>query len=124
MTSQNRGRKIDLTFTPYVMPFDRGILSTIYVDLTSPLTQKELTDLYRTRYQNEPYIRLFFDGRLPSPKNCAHTNFCDITAVVNEKLQRVTLISCIDNLIKGASGQAVQNMNLIFGFDEKEGQYA
>lgn len=121
ITEQNGGKEINLTFTPYVVPFDRGILSAIYIDLAKPLTQAELDALYLERFRDEPFVRLLEPSKPPTPKNCAHTNFCDICAVVNEKLGRVTVISCIDNLVKGASGQAVQNMNIACGFDEKEG---
>ncbi len=119
----NHGKIIKLTFTPYVMPFDRGILSAIYINLNKSLTQAEVDDIYKERYKNEPFIRLFRDA-LPNVKNVSYSNFCDISCSVNPELNRITIISCIDNLIKGASGQAVQNMNIAMGFDEKEGLYA
>jgi len=119
----NQGKTIKLTFTPYVMPFDRGILSAIYINLNKSLTQAEVDSIYKERYQNEPFIRLLNEG-LPNVKNVSYSNFCDIACSVNTELNRVTIISCIDNLIKGASGQAVQNMNIVLGFDEKEGLYA
>lgn len=119
----NHGKTIKLTFTPYVMPFDRGILSTIYINLNKSITQAEVDNIYKERYKNEPFIRLFNDA-LPNVKNVSYSNFCDISCSVNSELNRVTIISCIDNLIKGASGQAVQNMNIAMGFDEKEGLYA
>jgi len=105
------------------MPFDRGILSAIYINLKNPLTQAEVDKIYKERYGNEPFIRLLNEG-LPNVKNVSYSNFCDIACSVNFELSRVTIISCIDNLIKGASGQAVQNMNIALGFDEKEGLYA
>ncbi|MBN2143153.1 MAG: N-acetyl-gamma-glutamyl-phosphate reductase [Candidatus Aureabacteria bacterium] len=117
----NRGNKFYLTFTPQVMDFDRGILSSVYADLKEPLSQSQLDDIYRTRYGKEPFIRLYTGGTLPSVKLSVHTNFCDISCVMDERIARVTIISCIDNLIKGASGQAVQVMNIAMGFDEKEG---
>ena len=124
MTERNTGVPMAMTFTPYVMPYERGILSTIYADLTQPVTQAELKAIYEDRYSKEPFIRLFLDGKFPSPKICAHTNYCDVAFVVNEKLNRVTILSCIDNLVKGASGQAVHNMNLMFDFNEKDGLHA
>jgi N-acetyl-gamma-glutamyl-phosphate reductase len=117
----NHGKKIGLTFTPQLMDFDRGILSSVYVDLKDSLTQLQLEKIYKECYQAEPFIRLYPGENLPSVKLCVHTNFCDIGCVVDEKIRRVTVISCIDNLLKGASGQAVQAMNIAMGFNEREG---
>ncbi len=104
-------------FTPHLVPMDRGILTTGYAEPTQPLEEGMLMEALRDFYQDEPFVRVV--EHLPGTKDTAHTNFCDITArVVGD---RVVTISCIDNLIKGASGAAVQNMNLMFGYDEVAG---
>lgn len=101
-------------FTPHLIPMDRGILTTGYAKAVGDVTEEQAIKVLRDYYADEPFIRVI-DG-LPNTKATAHTNFCDITArVVGD---RVITISCIDNLIKGASGAAVQNMNLMFGWDE------
>ncbi|EKD27218.1 MAG: hypothetical protein ACD_79C00803G0001 [uncultured bacterium] len=120
LTAVNDNKKIHISFTPQVLPFDRGILSCIYADLTRPVSKSEIEDIYKKRYDKEPFVRLFFN-EIPSLKNCQYTNFCDIGFFLDERLNRITIVSCIDNLIKGASGQAVQNMNIALGFNEKEG---
>ncbi len=127
LTHMNAGKKVYLTFTPQVLPFDRGILSCVYVDLVKPLSQGDVTDLYANHYKKEPFIRLYNNKAaganpvLPTPKLVAHTNFCDIAPIVDTRLNRVTILSCIDNLVKGAGGQAVQAMNIALGFNESEG---
>jgi len=115
------GTPFSFSFTPHLMPFDRGILSTVYVDLNQSIDQKGLDALYKERFQKEPFVRLYQKDELPSLKAVLHSNFCDMACVLDEKLNRVTLISCIDNLVKGASGQAIQAMNVMMGFQETEG---
>lgn len=101
-------------FTPHLTPMDRGILSVSYSRLARPTTEAQALGLLREAYAGEPFVRVV--SHLPATKDVAHTNFCDITArVVRERL---VLISVIDNLIKGASGAAVQNFNLMYGFPE------
>ncbi len=121
LTQLNAGNKMYLTFTPQVAPFDRGILSCVYVDLVKPLSQKELIAIYEERYGKEPFIRLYTGSVMPTPKLTVHTNFCDIAPIVDPRLGRVTILSCLDNLVKGAGGQAVQAMNIAVGFNESEG---
>lgn len=99
---------------------DRGILSTIYAKPTKNLSEKELTDVLHETYARAPFVRVR-DDILPATKYVAYTNFCDIA--VRSARGRIILFGAIDNLIKGASGQAIQNMNLMFGFDETEGLY-
>lgn len=108
---------VGLVFTPHLVPMDRGILTTAYGRLTSNLTEANALDCLREHYGECPFVRVV--EHLPATKDTSHTNFCDITArVVGERL---VVISAIDNLIKGASGAAVQNMNLMFGFPETAG---
>ncbi len=113
------GRPVDLIFTPHLVPMDRGILTTIYAKRSDRRDQGELLDLLRTSYAQCPFVRVV--DELPATKHTAHTNFCHISLrIVGD---RVVVISCIDNLVKGASGAAVQNMNLMFGLPETMGLY-
>lgn len=110
-----------LQFTPHLLPIPRGILSTIYVKLAKPATEQELEKVLRDFYAGKPWVRVFGAARLPQIKFSLNTNYCDIGFSLSPDGKRAVLVSCIDNLLKGASGQAVQNMNLMFGFNEKEG---
>ncbi len=108
-----------VTFTPHLLPIDRGILETIYVRVPPGTTEEHLGDIYERAYANETFVRLT-GASLPEIKHVAHTNFCDIGWRVDPS-GRVVLISVIDNLLKGASGQAVQNLNVMLGVDERLG---
>jgi N-acetyl-gamma-glutamyl-phosphate reductase len=110
-----------LQFTPHLLPIPRGILSTIYVKLAKPVTSEELEQTLRGFYAGKPWVRVFGAARLPQIKFSLNTNYCDIGFSLSPDGKRAVLVSCIDNLLKGAAGQAVQNMNLMFGFDEREG---
>ncbi len=110
-----------LQFTPHLLPIPRGILSTIYVKLTKPVTAEELEQSLRTFYAGKPWVRIFGAEKLPQIKFSRNTNYCDIGFSLSPDGTRAVVVSCIDNLLKGAAGQAVQNMNLMFGFDEKAG---
>jgi N-acetyl-gamma-glutamyl-phosphate reductase len=110
-----------LQFTPHLLPIPRGILSTIYVKLSQPTTADELEQCLRSFYAGKPWVRIFGAARLPQIKFSLNTNYCDIGFSLSPDGKRAVLVSCIDNLMKGAAGQAVQNMNLMFGFDEKAG---
>ncbi|MFA6032386.1 MAG: N-acetyl-gamma-glutamyl-phosphate reductase [Myxococcota bacterium] len=108
-------------FTPHLLPINRGILSTIYLKLNSPMGASEILDLYNRTYAGAPFVRIFPEGELPEIKWVDHTNFCDIGVAVEPETGHVIVISCLDNLLKGAAGQAVQNMNLMFGLDQTAG---
>jgi N-acetyl-gamma-glutamyl-phosphate reductase len=108
-----------VNFVPHLMPLDRGILSTIYVRVTPGTTEETLASVYGQVYGAEPFIRLT-GANLPEIKHVAHTNFCDVGWRVDAS-GRAVLVSVIDNLLKGASGQAVQNMNVMLGIDETTG---
>ncbi len=110
-----------LQFTPHLLPIPRGILSTIYVKLAKAAPAEELEQCLREFYAGKPWVRVFGATRLPQIKFSRHTNFCDIGFSLSPDGRRAVLVSCLDNLLKGAAGQAVQNMNLMFGFGEKEG---
>lgn len=113
------GEKIMLSFTPHLIPQKRGILSTIYVNLNKEYTTEEIVEMYKEYYKGEYFIRIMEAGKLPETKNVAGSNFVDIGVVVDKRLQRAVVVSAIDNIVKGAAGQAVQNMNLMFGLDER-----
>jgi N-acetyl-gamma-glutamyl-phosphate reductase len=111
----------ELTFTPHLLPIPRGILSTIYVQLASKMSALEVESCFKTFYSGKPWLRIFATPKLPELQFCLHSNYCDIGFGLAEDGRRLVLISCIDNLVKGAAGQAVQNMNLMYGWSETEG---
>ncbi len=111
----------EFQFTPHLLPIPRGILSTIYVKLVKPMAAEDLEQSLREFYAGKPWVRIFGATKLPQIKFSLGTNYCDIGFSVSPDGKRAVLVSCIDNLLKGAAGQAVQNMNLMFGFDEKAG---
>lgn len=110
----------DVTFVPHLVPLDRGILETIYVRVRPEVTAFEIEAAFTAAYDTAPFVRLTGDA-LPEVKHVAHTNFCDIGWKFDADSHRLVLVSCIDNLVKGAAGQAVQNFNVALGFDEREG---
>lgn len=110
-----------LQFTPHLLPIPRGILSTIYVRLKRESNPAELENTLHEFYAGKPWVRVFGASRLPQIKFSLHTNYCDIGFSLAPDQRRAVLVSCLDNLLKGASGQAVQNMNVMFGWDEREG---
>jgi N-acetyl-gamma-glutamyl-phosphate reductase len=114
---QGLGRQV--TFTPHLVPLDRGILATIYVRVAPGTTEEALADVFERAYAGATFVRLT-GSALPEIKHVAHTNFCDIGWRVDPS-GRAILVSVIDNLVKGASGQAVQNMNVMLGLDERLG---
>ena len=111
----------ELTFTPHLLPIPRGILSTIYVQLDRRMTSLEVEDCFRNFYAGRHWVRVFQTPKLPQVQFSLHTNYCDLGFCLAEDGRRLVLISCIDNLLKGAAGQAVQNMNLMYGWGEEEG---
>jgi len=108
-----------LVFTPQVMPIERGMLSAIYIKLNKKLKADQVNKLYQDFYKDAPFVKLRED--IPQPKDVVMTNNCEIGLIVDEEKQLVIAISVIDNLTKGASGQAIQNMNIMLGLDEKQG---
>jgi N-acetyl-gamma-glutamyl-phosphate reductase len=115
------GEQLTLTFTPHLVPMDRGILSTIYATPKKATTSKKLAKLYQDFYAGEPFVRVLPQGSLPSTAFVRGSNFCDIAPLVDMRTGRIIVVSAIDNLVKGASGQAVQNMNIVCGFPETMG---
>ncbi len=111
----------ELSFTAQLLPVERGILETIYFRVNEGLNDHKVTEMYRSRYRNEPFLRVYPAGRFPDLRGVARTNFCDISVRVDEKTRRAVVVAAIDNLVKGAAGMAVQNMNLALGFPETAG---
>lgn len=112
------GKKIVVNFTPHLVPMDRGIISTIYCRLLKSLDTEEVISIYREIYGNETFIRVLDDGNYPNTKNVRGTNLCEIGIKVVKRNNSLIVVTAIDNLVKGASGQAVQNMNLMMDFKE------
>ncbi len=117
--------RITVNFTPHILPVDRGILTTIYAPIkttgTKKMTQDRALDIYCQVYKDEPFIRVLPSGVFPNIKNVRGTNFCHIGVKLVERTNTLIIVSAIDNLVKGAAGQAVHNMNIMMGFDETEG---
>jgi len=115
------GCDVSISFTPHLLPITRGILSTIYATLQREVATKELISLYRAFYQGRKFIRVYKAGTFPNISSVRGSNFCDIGLTVDARTKRVIIICTIDNLIKGAAGQAIQNMNLMCGLSEDTG---
>ena len=111
---------VPVTFVPHLLPIDRGILETIYATLQPEVDEAAIAAALHAAYDESPFVRLTA-GDLPEIKHVAHTNFCDIGWKVNPATRQLVMVVCIDNLVKGAAGQAVQNFNVAFGFDERLG---
>ena len=117
--SRIAGSKSEVVFVPHLVPLNRGILTTLYMDLENEMSLTEVVDLYKSFYKGKPFVNIMNEGELPLIRDVQYTNFCNIGLKVTGK--KVIAVSCIDNLLKGAAGQAVQNMNLMYGFKETEG---
>jgi len=117
---QELGR--DVTFVPHLVPLDRGILETIYTSVPVGTPARRVQDVLHAAYASSPFVRLR-EGVLPEIKHVAYTNFCDIGWRVDEPTGRLLMVSCLDNLVKGAAGQAIQNFNVALGFDERDGLF-
>ncbi len=118
------GKPMRLTFSPHLIPMTRGMLSTVYINLNQTITDEKLVEHYRNFYKGESFIRVLNPGSFASSQHVLSSNFCDIGLKVDSRNQRLIITSALDNLIKGASGQAVQNMNIILDLDEKTGLMA
>jgi N-acetyl-gamma-glutamyl-phosphate reductase len=110
-----------LVFTTHLLPVARGILSTIYVSLAAPQTPAQIEKLYREFFAGKPLVRIWPAGKLPELQHVTNTNFCDIGFALDSTGKRLIVVSCLDNLGKGAAGQAVQNFNLMLGIEEQTG---
>lgn len=110
---------IKVNFTPHLVPMQRGILATIYVNLLKSVDESEIKELYESYYEKAPFVRIITG--LPETKHVARTNYCDIGFKLDKRTNRLIIVSVIDNLMKGAAGQAIQNLNIMMGLDEELG---
>jgi len=117
-------KPVTISFTPHLLPMSRGILSTIYAKLTRQVTDSEIDDLYKSFYKEEPFVRICAPGAVPATQFVRGSNFCDIGFKTDSRTNRIVVLSAIDNLVKGAAGQAVQNMNLMCSLPETRGLLA
>ncbi len=111
-------KPVQVCFVPHLVPVSRGILTTIYASLHKPLSGEALQDCFSTYYKNEPFVRVLPHGKWPGLRNVRGTNVCEIGISSDPDTGKMVVVTAIDNLVKGASGQAVQNMNLMMGYDE------
>ena len=119
---QSKEKKtVKISFTPHLLPINRGILSTCYLDLKDKYGDEKILNIYKEFYQNAPFVRIFSPPELPEIRFVTKTNYCDIGFAIDKRMGKIKVISVIDNLSKGASGQAVQNMNIMFAFRENLG---
>ena len=119
--SRLSGEKVILTFVPHLLPVNRGILATCYADLKDGVTYEQVRAAYEDYYKDEYFVRVLPEGMCADIHNIKYSNFCDISVHFDERARKLIVCSAIDNMVKGAAGQAVQNMNIIFGIDEKTG---
>ena len=119
--SKLAGKKVDVNFVPHLIPINRGILETIYVKVKSKTSVKDLHSLYKRFYKTEPFVRISELGSLPQIKDVVGTNFCDIGISYTKEKKMLVIVAVIDNLMKGAASQAVQNLNIIGNFKETAG---
>ena len=112
---------VNIVFVPHLVPLNRGILSTLYVKMRTSMSTADVVALYQKTYAQEPFVRVLDAGKLPQLKDVRGTNFCQIGIKADPKKNACVIVSIIDNLTKGAAGQAVQNMNIMHGFDERDG---
>lgn len=110
-----------ITFTTHLVPMTRGIMATIYAKLAKSMSTADLVEQYRIFYERHPFVRIRPVGQFPTTKEVYGSNYCDIGLTVDERTGRVTIVSVIDNVVKGAAGQAIQNLNLMQGWPETEG---
>lgn len=119
--SDMAGSPVTISFTPHLLPVNRGILSTCYASQAGSLSLSDLHRLYREFYAGESFVRILPEGQLPNISQVRGSNFCDLGLVVDPRTRRIIVIAAIDNLVKGAAGQAIQNMNLMLGIKETLG---
>lgn len=115
------GQRVTITFVPHLLPVNRGILSTCYARLSDGVTKEQVRKAYEDFYQDEYFVRLLPDGAAADIHDIKYSNFCDVSLHIDTRTNTLIAVSAIDNMVKGAAGQAIQNMNIVFGLDEKTG---
>lgn len=118
MLSELAGEKLTVTFVPHLLPVNRGIVSTIYADLAKEISAQEIHQIYQQMYGKKQFVRVLKLGDIPNLKNVRYSNYCDVGIFVDDRAKKLIVVSAIDNMVKGAAGQAIQNMNLKCGMDE------
>ncbi|MCX5656627.1 MAG: Asd/ArgC dimerization domain-containing protein, partial [Candidatus Omnitrophica bacterium] len=113
--------KVKIVFVPQIIPVNRGILSSLYFKLSKKVDSAQLLSLYKSFYKNEPFVRVLNEGVFPQTRAVQFTNYCDIGLKVDSETETVIVVSAIDNLVKGAAGQAIQNLNIIMRWEETLG---
>jgi len=119
--SKMAGNDVHVTFTPHLLPVNRGIVSTIYVDLKEDVTFDDVVKTYQKYYQDEYFVRVLPVGKVADLKFVKYSNFCDISLHYDKRYHKLIVVSTIDNMVKGAAGQAIQNMNIMYGLEETKG---
>ena len=119
--SKLSGEKVIITFVPHLLPVNRGILATVYADIKDGVTFEQIRKAYEDFYKDEFFVRLLDDGKCADIHNIKYSNFCDVSIHHDKRANKLVACAAIDNMVKGAAGQAIQNMNIIFGLDEKTG---
>ncbi|WP_153463815.1 N-acetyl-gamma-glutamyl-phosphate reductase [Sediminibacillus terrae] len=119
--TRTAGHPVQVTFSTHLIPMTRGIMSTIYADLTRQVSTNEIIEVFKAFYREQPFVRIRMNGELPATREVYGSNYCDIGIHADKRTGKLTIISVIDNLVKGASGQAIQNMNLLKGWDVTTG---
>lgn len=119
--SKMAGKKVNVTFVPHLLPVNRGIVSTIYVNLNKEMEVQEIHNMYMDFYKDEKFVRVLKLGDVANLRNVKLSNYCDISLHLDKHTKRLIIVSTIDNMVKGAAGQAIQNMNIMFNIDESEG---
>jgi N-acetyl-gamma-glutamyl-phosphate reductase len=115
------GEKITVVFVLHLLPVNRGIIATVYTKLRPGVTHKQLREEYESFYKDEPFVRLKKDGEVANLRDVKYSNFCDLSLHIDDRTGTLVIVSAIDNMVKGAAGQAVQNMNIIFNLPEDAG---
>ncbi|MDR3112704.1 MAG: N-acetyl-gamma-glutamyl-phosphate reductase [Elusimicrobiota bacterium] len=119
--SKMANSKIMITFTPHIMPVERGMFTTVYLNLKRPCCSCEIVEAYKDFYNDTPFIKILDEDKMPSIKSVINTNYCEIALKVDKRTNKLIIVSAIDNLVKGAAGQAIQNMNIMFNLPESTG---
>ncbi|MDE7079375.1 MAG: N-acetyl-gamma-glutamyl-phosphate reductase, partial [Clostridia bacterium] len=119
--SKLAGKNVNVTFVPHLLPVNRGIVSTIYFNVIGKTDAKTLHATYKEFYKDEKFVRVLDLGEVANLRNVKFSNYCDISIHYDEHTNRAVVVSTIDNMVKGAAGQAIQNMNIIFGLSEDSG---
>jgi N-acetyl-gamma-glutamyl-phosphate reductase len=119
--SYSANENIEVVFTPHLIPLDRGILTTCYIQCKQTPDTSTVVKLYKDFYKDDPFVKVLDKGQLPQLKDVAYSNYCHLGLAVNKQKNIIIVVGAIDNLGKGASGQAVENMNIMSGFSQEEG---